>query len=325
MELNIVRVDRKFTVPFRISYKTRTHAECVVAELSDGIWTGRGEALGVSYHGETADTLHAQLAGLADMLADNPTRAELLAQLPAGGARNALDCALWDLEAKRTGARVWDLAGIEAIKPLATAYTLSVDTPAAMAHAAGEAAAYPLLKLKLAGGEDLERVRAVRAARPDAELIVDANQAWTVSELYMFVPALNALGVKLIEQPLPAGGDSILDGFESAIPLCADESCQTLADLDVSAGRYSHINIKLDKTGGLTHALELARAARERGLGVMVGSMGGSSIAMAPAFVVGQLCDFADLDGPLLLDDDVPHALAFKGNRVAPPSADLWG
>lgn len=326
MKLNVIRVDRRFTLPFRISYKTRTHAECVIAELSDGTRTGRGEALGVSYHGETADSIHSALAGLSEMLGDNPTREDLLTLLPAGGVRNALDCALWDLEAKRSGRRVWSLVGMDRVEPLSTVYTLSVDTPAAMAQAATEAASYPLLKLKLAGDGDIERVRAIRDTRPDAMLIVDANQAWTEAQTIAFVPALGDLGVKLIEQPLPIGGDAMLDRFESPlVPLCADESCQTLADLDRVAGRYSHINIKLDKTGGLTHGLLLARAARERGLGVMVGSMGGSSIAMAPAFVLGQLCEFVDLDGPLLLDEDVPDALDFDGNRVAPPTPALWG
>jgi L-Ala-D/L-Glu epimerase / N-acetyl-D-glutamate racemase len=207
-----------------------------------------------------------------------------------------------------------------------TAYTLGVDTPDALARKALELAAYPLLKVKMTGeDDDLERVRKVRGARPNVELIVDANQSWNERQFEALVPQLSALGVRLIEQPLPAGQDDFLLGFESVIPLCADESCQTTSSLSEVAGRYEYANIKLDKTGGLTEALSLARTARTHGLGLMIGCMGGSSLSMAPAFIVGQLCDLVDLDGPLLAKSDVPHAIRYEGNQMMPPEAVLWG
>lgn len=325
MELKVRRVDWEFRTPFRIAYRTRTHAQTVQVELRDGAYVGRGEALGVSYHGESVETLLAQVADVARDVENGLTRDALQMLLPAGGARNAIDCALWDLEAKRAHRRVWELASIAAVHPLLTAYTLGVDMPDAMARAADAARQYSLLKLKLTGTDDIERVVSIRRARADADLIVNANQAWTMQQLRDFAPRLAELGIKLIEQPLKAGDDGALAGFASPIPLCADESCQTTESLSGLMGKYQYINLKLDKTGGLTEALRLARAAQERGLKLMVGCMGGSSLSMAPAFTVGQLSDVVDLDGPLVATSDVPHAIRYDGSHMSAPTEALWG
>lgn len=325
MQVSFQRVDWEFASVFRIAYRTRTHAETVLVKLEDGALLGRGEALGVSYHGETPDTILEQLQDVASDLCAGLSREELQHRLPPGGARHALDCALWDLQAKRSGRRVWELAGLKTVRPLVTAYTLGVDTPEVMAQAAAGAAWASLLKVKLSGDGDLERVRAIRQMRPDAEIIVDANQGWNERRLQEFTPQLAALGVKLIEQPLPADKDECLAGFASPVPLCADESCQTSESLPWLRGKYQYVNIKLDKTGGLTEALDLARLARQQGFKLMVGCMAGTSLSMAPAFVVGQLCDLVDLDGPLLLRSDVPDAICYQGNLMSAPQARLWG
>jgi L-Ala-D/L-Glu epimerase len=325
MRVKCHRVDWPFAATFRIAYQVQTVAETVWVELLDGPFTGRGEGLPVPYHGETADSLLAQLTAVEKRLETDISRSDLYQLLPPGGARNAVDCALWDLEAKRIGRRAWQLAGLTVVHPLLTAYTLSMDSPAAMAEAAAGVTKYSLLKLKLGDERDVERVTAVRHARPDVELIVDANQSWNERRLHDFTPRLAQLGVKLIEQPLPAGQDDALTAFKSPIPLCADESCQTMASLASLKGKYQFINIKLDKTGGLTEALQLARTAKDLGFELMVGCMAGSSLAMAPAFIVGQLCTVVDLDGPLLSASDVPNAIAYDGNRMQPPEARLWG
>lgn len=326
MYVEFRRVDVPFASTFRIAYRTQTHAETVQVELKVGKLVGHGEGLAVSYHGETADSMLAQLTAVKRDLAKGISRAELHALLPAGGARNAIDCALWDLEAKGAGRRAWELVGIKSVQPLITAYTLSIDTPEAMGRVAAGARQYSLLKLKLSGDDDdVARVAAVRKARADAEIIVDANQAWSEWHLREFTPRLAALGVKLIEQPLPAGKDHVLAGFESAVPLCADESCQDTASLPSLIGKYQYINIKLDKAGGLTEALRLARAAQAENLKLMVGCMMGSSLSMAPAFVVGQLCSIIDLDGPLLSAYDIPNGIRYEGSRMFAPEASLWG
>jgi L-Ala-D/L-Glu epimerase len=327
MRLNCRRVDWPFASVFRTASRTRTHAATVLAELHDhrsGL-IGRGEGLGVSYRGETVDTLLAELASIAEGTLEDISRSRLQQRLRPGGARNALDCALWDIEAKRAGLRAWQLAGLESIRPVTTAYTLSLDTPAAMGRAATAAAGYGLLKVKLGGDEDLQRVAAVYEARPDAQLIVDVNEGWNERQLRELTPRLADLGVRLIEQPLPAGNDDALLDFESPIPLCADESCQTSDSLPAVAGKYQCINIKLDKTGGLTEGLRLARLARQMGLELMVGCMGGSSLSMAPAFVVAQLCDFVDLDAPLLTRSDLPEGILYEGSTMMAPQVALWG
>lgn len=324
--LKIELVEWEYTTPFRISYKIHTHCPVVQVSLHEGGVIGRGEAAGVFYHGETLETIIAQIEHVARDVEDGLDRAELQAVLPAGGARNALDCALWDLEAKLGSLRAWELAGIAKPAPLLTSYTLGMDTPPATADAAAVARDFPLLKLKLGDPSDVERVRQVRAARPDARIIVDANQAWDSQRLQEIVPVLATLGVELIEQPMPAGHDGFLERYESPIPLCADESCQTSGDDIASlASKYALVNIKLDKTGGLTEALKLAHQARAAGLGVMVGCMGGSSLAMAPSFIIGQLCSYVDLDGPLLLRGEVRHAIRYDGAQMQLPSRELWG
>lgn len=325
MRVEFRRVDWAYSSVFRIASRARTHAQTVVVELRDGPFTGRGEALGVSYHGESVDSILEQLRDAEGDIARGISRADLQFRLPAGGARNAVDCALWDLEAKRAGRRAWGLAGMEAVSRIVTDYTLSLDTPEAMAQAALAAENYSILKLKLAGDGDLERVAAVRAARPDVEIIVDANQAWSENQLREFAPRLVLFGVKLIEQPLPVHQDDVLAEFTSPIPLCADESCQTRLSLPSVIGKYEYINIKLDKAGGLTEALALARAAQAYSLKLMVGCMGGSSLSMAPAFIVGQLCAVVDLDGPVRCVSDVSNPIRYEGGTMFPPTRDLWG
>jgi len=327
MQVEIRRVDWPFASEFRIAYKVSTQAETVLVEMKDGGFTGRGEGMAVTYHGETADSLAAQLTAIKKELTNGVSREDLPKLLPAGGARNAVDCALWDLEAKRSGRRAWVLAGIESVNPLITAYTLSMDTPEAMSKAAAAGKSFSLLKVKL-GGEgnlDIERVKAIRQARPDVRIIVDANQSWNERQVREFTPVMAELGVELIEQPMAIGKDGPLAGFSSPVPLCADESCQTTESLPALLGKYQYINIKLDKTGGLTEALRLARAAQAQGFKLMVGCMAGSSLSMAPAFIIGQLSTVVDLDGPLLAASDVPNKIRYEGSRMFPPEVALWG
>ena len=252
-------------------------------------------------------------------------RADVAAIVKPHAARNALDCALWDLEAKRHGKPVWQLAGLAEPQPAVTAYTLSLDTPDKMGAAAATHRDRPLLKLKLTGDGDIERVQAVRRAAPASRLIVDANEGWTERHLIEVMPVLAGLGVELIEQPLPAGADDALARVPHPIPVCADESCHTSADLDRLAGKYDAVNIKLDKTGGLTEALALAAAAQRRGFGIMVGCMIGTSLSMAPAVLVAQCAAFVDLDGPLLLASDRAHGLRYDGSTLYPSEPILWG
>jgi L-Ala-D/L-Glu epimerase len=325
MRVSVRRVDWDFKSVFRIAYRSRTQVATIVIELHDGEVTGRGEASGVSYRGETVDTLQEQISAVTDDLCNGLSRTDLQRRLPAGGARSAIDCALWDLEAKRAGRRAWELAAVPIAGPLVTAFTLSLDTPEAMGKAAAAASQFPMLKIKLTGEGDLERLASIREARPTARLIVDANQGWSERRLCDFIPRFAEFGVELIEQPLPVGEDAVLARFESPIPLCADESCQTADSLATLIGKYQFINIKLDKTGGLTEALRLAELARQRGMRLMVGCMAGSSLAMAPAMIIGQLCEFVDLDGPLHLKSDVPHAIRYESGRMLAPSARLWG
>lgn len=325
MQVEFRRVNWPFMSTFRIATREQTIAETVWVELREGPFTGRGEGMCVYYRGETMDSLLTQLNQARAHLAKGVSPAELQSLLPPGGARNAVDCALWDLEAKRAGRRAWALAGIESVKPLTTAYTLSVDSPEAMKRAASAVPNYSLLKLKLSGEDDIERVSVVRDARPDADIIVDANQSWSEWHLESCIPKLAQLGVKLIEQPLPAHNDDALVGFVSPIPLCADESCQTTESLPSLVGKYQYVNIKLDKTGGLTEALRLARAAQAADFKLMVGCMAGSSLGMAPAFIIGQFCSVVDLDGPLLAATDVDHPILYEGNRMHSPSVSLWG
>ena len=311
--------------PFRIAGRDWTEFESLVVEVSvDGV-VGRGEALGVFYLQETATGMLEQVNAVASHLFDGIGRDNLQRLLPAGGARNALDCALWDLECKASGRRAWHLAGVEP-RPVETVYTIGIEpSPEAMATKAIAATEHSLLKIKLDANQPIERLTAIREARPDARLVIDANQSWTFDQLAMLVPQIAALNVLMIEQPLPRGQDEALARYRSAVPLCADESCLTLDDLPAAAARYQMINIKLDKTGGLTHALALARAAKALGLGLMVGNMCGSSLALAPAVLLAWLADLADLDGPLLQRSDRLPGLTYQGGWVAPFEPALWG
>lgn len=311
--------------PFRITGTVFNAFDSVVVELAHEGFSGRGEALGVWYLQESTERMLAQIEAQAATLERGIDRRSLQLLLPPGGARNALDCAMWDLEAKALQSSIWALTGI-APRPLATVFTIGIEaSPAAMADKAAAATSHPLLKVKLDGEEPLQRMRSIRAARPDARIVVDANQGWTLGQLHELAPAMAALGVEMIEQPLPRGADAGLEGFRSPVPLCADESCQHLGELDQAAQRYQMINIKLDKAGGLTHGLALAAAARERGMGVMVGCMGGNSLAMAPAFVLGCIADLVDIDGPLLQRRDRLNGLRYADGRADPPQPGLWG
>jgi L-alanine-DL-glutamate epimerase-like enolase superfamily enzyme len=311
---------------FTISRGSRTEIHVVVAELRQGPVVGRGECVPYARYGETVDGVTADISRMAAALAAGELNRENLQQaLPAGAARNALDCAFWDLEAKRSGQSIAEMAGLASLAPVVTAYTISLDSPAAMGANAAENAYRPLLKLKLAGPDDLDRVRAVRQNAPNATLVVDANEGWTVDDYLALAPALQALGVAMIEQPLPAAEDAALRGVDRLVPLCADESCHDSTTLDQLLGKYDYINIKLDKTGGLTEALKLKAQARAAGFKIMVGCMIGTSLAMAPGLVVAQGAELVDLDAPLLIAKDRETALRYDGSLVHPPSAALWG
>ena len=310
---------------FTISRGSRTTAEVVVAEVSEGAHRGRGEGVPYARYGETVAGVVKSLEAMVPKVEEGLDRAALQEAMPPGAARNALDAALWDLEAKVSGKSVARLAGLEPPGSLTTAYTLSLDTPEGMGRAAAEHKARPLLKIKVTGEGDLERVRAVRAAAPRSRLIVDANEAWSPEHFERYAPALAELGVALIEQPLPAGRDEALARLPHPIPVCADESCHTSADLDALVGRYEFVNIKLDKTGGLTEALRLTAAARERGFRIMVGCMVGTSLSMAPAILVAQGAEFVDLDAPLLLARDRQPGLRYEGSVLFPAKPALWG
>jgi L-alanine-DL-glutamate epimerase-like enolase superfamily enzyme len=310
---------------FTISRGSKTEAEVVVAEVSDGIYRGRGECVPYARYDETSEGVTAALAGLASAVGRGLDREELQRALPPGAARNAIDCALWDLAAKRARRPVYELADLPPPVPLVTAYTISLGTADAMAAAAAQAAARPLLKVKLGQPGDTERIRAVRAAAPRAELIVDANEGWTAANLGRNLAACAAAGVTLVEQPLPAADDAALAGVPHPIPVCADESMHDRASLARLAGKYDAVNVKLDKAGGLTEALALTAEAGRRGFVLMVGCMISTSLAIAPALLVAQSARVVDLDGALLLARDRPDGLRCDGSRVHPASPDLWG
>jgi L-alanine-DL-glutamate epimerase-like enolase superfamily enzyme len=310
---------------FAISRGARTHSEVVVVELRDGDAVGRGECAPYPRYGESVAGVMAAIEQLAGRVVEGLDHAGLEARMPAGAARNALDCALWDLEAKRVGRPAHALAGLPAPGPVVTAYTLSLDAPAAMGAAAAEAAHYPLLKLKLGGEGDLARVAAVRKAAPDTRLIVDANEAWPAAQLSPYLAAMADHGVELVEQPLHAGADEPLARTRHSVPVCADESCHTSADVPALSPRYDVVNVKLDKAGGLTEAIRVVAAAREAGLRVMVGTMMGTSLLMAPAMLLASTADWVDLDGPLWLAKDRPDALRWDGTHLHPPAPALWG
>jgi L-Ala-D/L-Glu epimerase len=306
---------------FTISRGSRSHAHVLTVTLEADGATGRGECVPYARYGESLDSVETQIARLPERF----DRAALQDLLPAGTARNAVDCALWDLEAKRTGRPVWDLAGLSEPGPEITAYTLSLDTPAAMRAQAAENAHRPLLKVKLGTPDDLPRLEAVREGAPRPRLILDANEGWSAEDYARLAPALARLRVEMVEQPLPAGADAALAGAERPVPLCADESCHDRVSLPDLRGKYDMLNIKLDKTGGLTEVLALREAALAEGYRIMVGCMIGSSLAMAPAILVAQGAAVTDLDGPLLLAEDRAPALTFDERGVHPAPRDLWG
>lgn len=297
--------------------------DIVYVEIHEEGATGRGEAAGIYYLDETGDSMRAQILSVLPAIEGGASREDLLRLLPAGGARNALDCALWDLEAKRAGKTIWELTGIDP-GSTQTVLTVGLDTPEVMAASAAGIAS-SRIKVKLSGDDPLERILAVRKARPDADIIVDANQGWSFAQLVELAPKFRELRIAMIEQPLPRGADAELEDFGSPVPLCADESCLDTSEFEQAARRYQVINIKLDKTGGLTEALALANLARERGLDVMVGNMVGTSLAMAPGCVVAQLCRFVDLDGPCFLVRDRAHAIHYDDGAMSLPTAALWG
>jgi L-alanine-DL-glutamate epimerase-like enolase superfamily enzyme len=311
---------------FTIARGSRTEAVVVTAAISEGAARGRGECVPYARYGETAEGVAATIESLRSHIEAGVDRKGLRGILPPGAARNALDCALWDLEAKRSGVPAHVSAGIDRLRPATTAFTISLDTPDAMAEAAAAAAHRPILKIKLGAPEgDEERIRAVRSAAPDATLLADANEGWTEANLEAHLRACADAGFALVEQPLPADGDHILAAVPHVVPICADESLHDRAGLDRLIGRYEAINIKLDKAGGLTEALDLAQAAEERGLAVMIGCMVGTSLAMAPAMLLAARARFVDLDGPLLLARDRDEGLVYDGSIVQPPSPALWG
>ena len=320
-------VEERFPVDgaFTISRGSRTEIRVVTVTLSDGTHAGRGECVPYARYGETVEGVIETILSVRDALGHGLDRFRLQSVLPAGAARNALDCAFWDLEAKRVGKPAWQLAGLKAPQPLETAFTLSLGTSDSMREAAARNAARPLLKVKLGGDGDLERIEAVRQGAPASRIIVDANEGWTVSQYLELAPVLVRLGVALVEQPLPAGSDEALLGLDRPLPICADESCHDTASLEKLVGKYDAVNIKLDKTGGLTEALVMRDAAVAAGFEIMVGCMLGTSLAMAPAFLVGQGAGFIDLDGPLLLAADRPEPIRYDGSMMSAPQAALWG
>ncbi|EAQ06658.1 Mandelate racemase / muconate lactonizing enzyme [Yoonia vestfoldensis SKA53] len=319
MTVDIKRDVFRLAQVFTISRGSRTAAEVLTVTMARQGVAGRGECVPYARYGETLDNVTAQIAGFTGGWADLPEA------LPAGAARNALDCAFWDHAAKQAGKRVWDLLGLPAPRPAITAYTLSLDTPEAMQAQAAQNAHRPLLKIKLGTPDDMARLEAVRRGAPAARIIVDANEGWTAEVYADLAPHLIRLGVQMVEQPLPAGADDMLAEIARPLPVCADESCHDRASLPALRGKYDMVNIKLDKTGGLTEALALKAQAQAEGYAIMVGCMVGSSLAMAPATILAQGVAFTDLDGPLLLAEDRAAPLHFDDNGVHPPAADLWG
>ncbi len=310
---------------FTISRGSKTEAAVVLCILTDGDYVGRGECVPYARYGESLDSVCGEIEKLRDALLNGATREDLPALIGAGAARNAIDCALWDLEAKRSGKLVADMVGLPPLRDLTTAVTVSFGNARAMAASAAAFAGRPLIKVKVGGDNDAERIRLVAEAAPASRIIIDANEGWSGDNIVENMLAAAKAGVVLIEQPLPAGKDEILAEIPHPVPVCADESAHGTDDLHTLLGRYDSINIKLDKTGGLTEALRMQKRARELGFGIMVGCMVGTSLAMAPATLVAQDADFVDLDGPLILKEDRDPGLVFEGSRVSPPEPELWG
>ncbi|MDA8585134.1 dipeptide epimerase [Rhodobacteraceae bacterium] len=321
MKIKAVLESFRLAETFTIARGSKDVAEVVTVRVKASGVTGWGECVPYARYGETGESVVGEVASMPAPI----DRVSLIEALPAGAARNAIDCALWDLEAKTAGKRVWELAGLALPGPQITAYTLSLDTPQNMGQAAAKHGHRPLLKIKLGGEGDMARLEAVRQGAPSTEIIVDANEGWS-AELYSeLAPHLVRLGVTLVEQPLPADNDGMLGEIERPLPVCADEACHDRASLPALLGKYDMVNIKLDKTGGLTEALALRGEALAQGFGVMVGCMVGTSLAMAPAVLVAQGAAVVDLDGPLLLAEDRDHALVYDDRGVHSPQPELWG
>ena len=315
----------KALIPFRISRAEWTTFDAVVCEIGQDGRIGRGEALGVYYLDESNETMLADIESARAIIEDGASRDALLESMSHGGARSAVDAALWDLEAKLSGRTAWQIAGVPS-DPIETVFTIGLEAePADMGARAAAAKDLELFKVKLDDDRPVERIAAIRDARPDARLVVDVNEGWSFGQLRDVAPELQRLGVSMIEQPLKRGADEDLEGYDAPLPLCGDESCLHLGELEQAARRYQMVNIKLDKCGGLTHGLALARAAKDKGLGVMVGCMGGTSLGMAPSHVLAQLCDFVDIDGPLLLRNDRLGGLVYERGYASLPDRDFWG
>lgn len=310
---------------FAISRGARTEATVVEVTIVDGPHSGHGECVPYARYDETVESVRDAILAHSDALETGLDRVALQELMPPGAARNAIDCALWDLDAKQSGASAAQLAGFDALESLETAFTIGIDDPETMAHKASEASHHKLLKIKLGAEGDLARLTAIRAARPDVRLIVDANEGWQPDALADWLAACKEARVSLVEQPLPAAQDAILEDTPRDVIVCADESAHDRSNLATIRKRYDAINIKLDKTGGLTEALALAREARAMDLKIMVGCMVGTSLAMAPALIAAQGADFVDLDGPLLLARDREPGLSYDGGIVAPPTPEMWG
>jgi L-Ala-D/L-Glu epimerase len=326
MRLEVASESWPYRTPFRISRGVEAALEVIVVTLHDASGhVGRGEAAGVDYAGETIESMRRQLAAIEPAVRAGLTRKELQQLLGAGGARNALDCALWDLEAKATGISVWSRVGFDPPHPVTTCLTIGIDTPEAMGRAASAARALPLLKLKVDARRHLEAVRRVHEASPDAAILVDPNQSWSLTLLNELAPQLASLGVVLIEQPLPTTATADLAGYRGTIPLAADESCADRSSLGSLSRAFRYVNIKLDKTGGLTEALALAEAARAAGFRIMVGCVAGTSLAMAPGTVVAQRAELVDLDGPLLHTRDRKPGIEYRNGLMQVPPSELWG
>ena len=311
--------------PFVIARGITESIDLVVVHLADGSYSGRGESCPVDHYGESTESVTAAVREITECLLSGEAWDDLHDEIPAGAARNAVDCAHWDLASNSSGQRVWSMLGLDEPRSVFSVLTIGLGDPRSMANAARDAAAYPILKLKLNGDDDIARVEAVRAARPGARLIVDANEAWDPEGLAERLRSLAKLGVEMVEQPLPAGRDAVLAEISHAIPIAADESCHTARDILDIERLYDVINIKLDKSGGLTEAMRVLEAARQRDLGCMVGCMLGTSLAMAPALLVAQACEFVDLDAPLLIGRDREPALNYEGGTIFPADQDLWG
>ncbi|MEM1110545.1 MAG: dipeptide epimerase [Pseudomonadota bacterium] len=325
MKVSLEDASFPMKVPFAITGSVWTHTEVLQLTLESEGFVGRGESTGTYYLNESPESMRAELEPWLDRITDDLTPEALMQEMQPCGARNVLDCALWDLRAKRLGQSIWQLLDIEP-RELVTVFTLGIAEPALMGERATEARAFPHLKIKLDADRPIERLEIIRAARPDASLVIDVNQGWSFDELQEYLPHCERLGVAMIEQPLARGADEALEGFVSPVPLGADESCLHLGEFEAAARRYQVLNIKLDKSGGLTEGLGLVKAAQEAGMDLMVGNMTGTSLSMAPSYVIGQFCSFVDIDGPLLLAEDVDNGLDYRdGGRVGLPPSVLWG